>query len=86
MHAVVAWGRMGIPSEGHQKLVHAVQSHAKKVGGHPMVYLSHTQDAKKNPLSYDDKIKYAQQAFGDVVKKAPHKTIIDVMKGLQDKG
>lgn len=86
MHAVVAWGRMGIPTEGHQKLVDAVQSHAKKVGGHPMVFLSHTQDPKKNPLAYEDKIKYAQKAFGDVVKKAPHKTIIDAMKGLQDKG
>lgn len=86
MHAVVAWGRVGIPTEGHQKLVDAVKSHAEKVGGHPMVFLSHTQDPKKNPLSYNDKIKYAQKAFGDVVKKAPHKTIIDVMKGLQDKG
>lgn len=85
-HAVVAWGRVGIPTEGHQKLVDAVKQHAKQTGGEPMVYLSHTQDPKKNPLAYEDKINYAQKAFGNVVKKSPHKTIIDVMKGLQDKG
>lgn len=70
---------------GHEKLVAKVLSEAKKAKGDPMVFLSHTQDKKKNPLSYDEKIKFAQKAFGSVVVKTRAKTITDVMKTMDSK-
>jgi len=84
-HTVVAFGRMNPPTVGHQALVNAVKEHAKKVGGTAEVHLSKSQDPKKNPLSYKDKVGYAQKAFGDVVKDSSAKNPIDVLKGLHGK-
>ena len=81
--AVITFGRMNPPTVGHEKLVNKVKAEAK--GGPAFVYLSHTQKAPKDPLSYDDKIKYAQAAFGRIVKKSSARTIIEVMKELQGK-
>lgn len=80
--AVVSFGRMNPPTVGHEKLVNKVKDLAKKANGVAQVYLSHSQDAKKNPLSYDDKIMLAKEAFGSIIQKAPAKTLIDVMKSL----
>ena len=84
--AVIAWGRMNPPTIGHEKLVHRVTAVAKREGGEPKIYLSHTQNAKKDPLHYRDKIKYAQRAFGNIVKPSTSRTIIELMKELQKAG
>ncbi len=84
-HTVVAFGRMNPPTVGHQALVNAVQEHAKKIGGTAEVHLSKSQDPKKNPLSYKDKVSYAQKAFGDVVKDSSAKNPLEVLKGLHGK-
>lgn len=81
---VFAFGRMNPPTIGHQKLVDKITSVAKKNKATPMLFLSHSQDKKKNPLSYDDKIKYASKAFGSIVQKSPAKTIIQVLASLQN--
>ena len=83
---VFAFGRMNPPTIGHQKLVDKVKSEAKKQGAMPHVYLSHTQNAKKDPLGYADKIKYARKAFGSSVTKSRSKTIIQVLQELQKMG
>lgn len=83
---VFAFGRMNPPTIGHQKLADKVKSEAKKQGAMPHVYLSHTQNAKKDPLSYADKIKYARKAFGPSVTKSKSKTIIQVLQELQKMG
>ena len=44
-----------------------------------------SQDKNKNPLSYNDKIKYAQKAFGKSVIKSKARTIIEVMVELTGK-
>ena len=80
--AVVSFGRMNPPTIGHEKLVNKVKELAKSAGGVAQIYLSHSQDAKKNPLSYDDKVMLAREAFGSIIQKAPAKTLIDVMKSL----
>lgn len=81
--AVISFGRMNPPTVGHQKLVDKVKEVARSRGGKPMIFLSHTQDSKKNPLSYSDKIKFARVAFGrDVVKPSSAKTIIDIANKL----
>lgn len=83
--AVISFGRMNPPTVGHQKLVDKVKQVARSKNGKPMIFLSHTQDSKKNPLGYSDKIKFARIAFGrDVVKPSSAKTIIDIAKQLEN--
>jgi len=55
-NATFTFGRFNPPTEeGHGKLVSAVQQHAEKTSGTHYVFPSHSQDAKKNPLSHNDK-------------------------------
>mgnify|MGYP003586343087 FL=1 len=79
---VMSFGRMNPPTVGHEKLVNKVKEIARKEGAKAEIYLSHSQDAKKNPLSYDDKLMIAKEAFGVIVQKSAAKTIIEVMKSL----
>jgi nicotinic acid mononucleotide adenylyltransferase len=80
---VISFGRMNPVTVGHEKLVNQVLNVASKEGGEPAIYLSHSSDPKKNPLSYEDKLFFAQKAFGRIVKKSPARTIIEVAKQLQ---
>jgi len=86
MHAVFTFGRMNPPTVGHEKLVSKVVSVAKEKNAIPHVFLSHSTDPKKNPLSYDKKATLARAAFGPVVKSTPHRHVMDVMKHLESKG
>ena len=80
---VFSFGRMNPVTIGHEKLVNKVNAEAKKNNATPAVYLSHSQDAKKNPLSYNDKLRIAQKAFGKVIKKSNAKTIIQIMQEIE---
>ena len=83
--AVISFGRMNPPTTGHEKLVNKVKQIARSKNGKPMIFLSHTQDSKKNPLGYSDKMKFARVAFGrDVIKPSSAKTIIDIAKQLEN--
>jgi hypothetical protein len=82
---VVSFGRMNPPTTGHEKLVNKVREIARKQGAQAEIYLSHSQDPKKNPLSYDDKIMIAREAFGPIIQKLSINTIIDLMKHLSGK-
>lgn len=83
--AVISFGRMNPVTIGHEKLVNKVTSEASKRKADPLIFLSHSQDKKKNPLTYDDKIKYATKAFGSVIKKSNAKTIIQIAQSLEGK-
>lgn len=82
---VLTFGRMNPPTVGHEKLVNKVKDVARSKNATPLVYLSHSQDKKKNPLEYEDKVRFAKAAFGKVVQHAPQKTLIDILKTLQTK-
>jgi nicotinic acid mononucleotide adenylyltransferase len=82
---VISYGRMNPITVGHEKLIDKVTDEAGRLKADPMVFLTHTQDAKKNPLSYDDKVKFAKKAFGNTIQKSNAKTIIDVAKSLTGK-
>ena len=82
---VLSFGRMNPITSGHQKLVDKLESVARRKKATPELYLSHSHDKKKNPLTYDDKIRYAQKAFGKVVKKSRSKTIMQVLAELDSK-
>ena len=83
--AVISWGRMNPPTVGHEKLANKVAATAKANSAVPIIYLSHSQDAKKNPLTYEDKYMFARAAFGPMIQKSKAKTIIQVMQELQKK-
>jgi len=83
--AVISFGRMNPVTAGHERLVNKVLAVAAQAKGTPLIYLSHSEDARKNPLSYNDKIKFAKQAFGKVIQKSKAKTIIEVAKELSGK-
>lgn len=82
---VLSFGRMNPITSGHQKLVDKINKEAKSRKATPQLYVSHSQDKKKNPLSYDQKVKFAKKAFGNIVVKSPARTIIEVLKTLDNK-
>lgn len=71
---VFAFGRMNPPTTGHEKLVQKVHDEAKKHGAYHEVVLSHSQDAKKNPLDVKTKIKHAKRFFPHTNIRAASKT------------
>ena len=63
---VLGWGRMNPPTNGHELLVKAVLKVAQKYSADHVIYLTRTQDPKKNPLTVDQKVFYARKAFPGV--------------------
>ena len=61
--AVFAFGRFNPPTIGHEKLVNAVIAINQREGGTALIYGSHSQDNRKNPLSHIQKFKYLKKMF-----------------------
>ena len=60
---VMAFGRMNPPTTGHEKLVNKVKEIAKDYNAPHHIIISHSVDAKKNPLDIASKLKHAQRFF-----------------------
>ena len=60
---VFSFGRLNPPTIGHQKLLQKIVQTAKRMSGQPMMFVSYSQDAKKNPLSAKQKIAYIKKMF-----------------------
>jgi predicted kinase len=60
---VMAFGRMNPPTVGHEKLVNRVKEIANDYGAPHHVVISHSVDAKKNPLDSKTKLKHAKRFF-----------------------
>lgn len=60
-HHVMTFGRMNPPTTGHLKLIDKVHEVAKKHNAGHTVFTSHSQDAKKNPLSAAQKVKHLKR-------------------------
>ena len=58
--AVFAFGRMNPPTLGHRKLADKVKS----LEGTPFLFLTHSQKPKTDPLSFAEKVFFAQKSFG----------------------
>jgi hypothetical protein len=84
--AVVAFGRLNPPTVGHEKLAKKIESVARKEKAQAFLYLSHSQDKKKNPIDYNTKIRIAKKAFGNMVTKSSSRNIIEILKEIQNKG
>lgn len=82
------FGRMNPPTIGHGKLMNVLST---KAGRNPYkVYLSQSQDPKKNPLSYDQKIKHVRKMFPkhgrNVILNKKVKNVFDIAVSLHDQG
>jgi cytidyltransferase-like protein len=60
-HHVFTFGRMNPPTTGHLKLIDKVKEVAKQHNATHTVVTSHSQDAKKNPLSAAQKVKHLKR-------------------------
>lgn len=88
-HHVLAFGRMNPITSGHEAVVNKVHAVAKKNNAGHTVVVSHSQDAKKNPLTSDQKVKHAKRAFPDSNVKSSsteHPTILHQAAELHKKG
>ena len=81
--AVLAFGRMNPPTIGHKKLADKVAS----LPGDPYIFVSQSQKPKTDPLSFQDKLKYAKASFPNVtVGSSDVKTIIQALQKIEAMG
>ena len=87
-NVVLSFGRMNPPTIGHQKLMKKIVEVAKINDAIPMLFLSHTQDRKKNPLSYVDKLRFVKSGAPKElqVMNSPAKTLFEVVEKLSSIG
>ena len=82
------FGRMNPPTVGHGKVMDALSTKSGK--SDYKVFVSQSQDPKKNPLSYSDKIKHTRKMFPkharNIIADKSVKTAINAMVALYDQG
>jgi len=61
--AVFTFGRFNPPTIGHEKLLKVIESAATKNDADQFIFLSQSQDAKKNPLSASQKLMFMKLMF-----------------------
>ncbi len=85
-HVTFCFGRMNPPTIGHKQVLDTMS----KQGGEIKVFVSQSQDAKKNPLDYATKVKFIKAMFpeyaGDVVEDSSLNTVVKVASYLYDQG
>lgn len=78
---VITFGRFNPPTIGHEKLMNKVVSLASADAYR--IYVSQSQDSKKNPLNYSDKIKFLRKMFPklgrNIIEDASIKSIFDAL-------
>ena len=82
------WGRMNPPTAGHEKLLDFLKA---KAGNNPFrVYLTQSEDDKKNPIPFMQKVKFARKGFPQYARQIMMdkklKTIFDAMVSFYNEG
>ena len=81
--AVFAFGRFNPPTIGHGRLVEVV----KKQPGVPFLFLTHTQKPKTDPLTFEQKVKYAKASFTNIkIGDSSVRTLIQALQKLESLG
>ena len=85
--AVITFGRFNPPTVGHGKLIDALVK-SSSGGFTPLVFMSHSQDPKKNPLDYNTKQKWMKKFFGRKVNiiKTNARQIFQIVTELYSQG
>lgn len=85
-HVTFCFGRMNPPTIGHKQVLDTM----KAQGGEMKIFVSQSQDAKKNPLDYPTKIKFIKAMFpqyaSNVVEDSNLNTIVKVASYLHEQG
>lgn len=80
------FGRMNPPTIGHKQVLDTMKSQ----GGDMRIFVSQSQDAKKNPLDYSTKIKFIKAMFpeyaSNVIENTGLNTVVKVASYLYDQG
>ena len=86
--AVFSFGRFNPPTTGHAKLADRLSKVARTAGGDPMIFTSHSNDKKKNPLPHKVKVKYLRKFFGKKigVPDVSARTVFDIATALYNQG
>jgi hypothetical protein len=77
------FGRMNPPTIGHARLLNTTAR--ASAGGDYYIFLSHTQDSKKNPLDYNTKVDFVKAMYpqhADRVSYGSLRTIMEIMEFL----
>jgi len=80
--------RANPPTIGHQKVLSKLDTISRSYHTESKVYLSHTQDKKKNPLTFEEKVHIFEKAFPkiNIEKDSNIRTIFDVLESLNEQG
>jgi len=88
--AVIVFGRFNPPTIGHEKLLKAAATQARREDADLAIYPSRTQDKKKNPLDPKTKIGFMKTMFPDyqenIFDDNNAKTIFDVLSAKYQVG
>ena len=82
-HAAFCYGRVNPPTIGHARLFNTTAR--ASMGGDYWIFLSHTQDANKNPLDYNTKVEFVKRMFpqhADHVSTGGLKGIMEILEFL----
>jgi len=81
--AVFAFGRMNPPTAGHKKIGEVVKAQI----GDPYIFITHTQNAKTDPLTFSQKLTFAQKMFPMIkVGDTAVRTWVQAMQKLEQMG
>ena len=82
-HVAFCFGRMNPPTIGHARLLNTTAR--ASAGGDYYIFLSHTQDSKKNPLDYNTKVDFVKSMYpqhAEHVSYGSLRTIMEIMEFL----
>lgn len=82
------FGRFNPPTTGHEKLFDTLKKVSK--GGAYRIYASKSEDKKKNPLAFNDKVKFMRKLFPkharNIMADKDVRTALDIAVKLYDQG
>lgn len=101
--AVVSFGRMAPVTVGHRRLAIKMKALSDAHNGTALLYLSKKYDGKadrvykrkptkplvpSNPLKYEDKVRFASDAFGDIIPitSSEHTKLFDILAEVNQRG
>lgn len=86
---VFTFGRFNPPTTGHMKLIEKIVKVAKQNSADYRIFLSRSQDSKKNPLKLKDKVKYLKLSapkYKGSIRSEEIVNVFDILVNLHEAG
>ena len=86
---VFTFGRFNPPTTGHMKLIEKIVKVAKQNSAAYRIFLSRSQDSKKNPLKLKDKVKYLKLSapkYKSAIRSEEVINVFDILVNLHEAG